>query len=216
MMEHDLLCREFEDRISSYVDGDLDASENRDFERHRKECSICSMLMDTVSENVAFMSNIPEVEPTSHFTEKVISATSSAPRGLKKRATAFLGLGMADFRWVPAAVAALFVMALCVNVFWAPPGSNASSKEGRSEVSVFLDDAANKVFSRAVKFYKTLSDAWDAAASFAERAGDFFQTKWEQVKGVFGGEKKKKPEPQRDRKDLNKSGFIRKTGQCLA
>ncbi|MBP7864389.1 MAG: zf-HC2 domain-containing protein [Acidobacteria bacterium] len=211
-------CREFEDLVGAYVDGELTGKPLHEFESHRRSCSLCALLMDTVLDNRAVFSAIPEVDPPPELARRILEATRRprfSPLGfLKSLLHPAPILSFHQRRLAAAALACLFLVAVGYNLLNAPVARNLDPTGGSSPV---LDNLTNKVVHRFVKLYEGASEAWDSVVIFTEKAQVYLETKWEQVKDIFSPrDKKKETLPRNDKKDPNRSGMERSFPDTIA
>ncbi len=204
-------CREFEDSIGAFMDGELEPSQLHEFDAHRRKCSLCAMLADTVTDNHSTLAAFPEVEPPAGLHDRILEASR------KRRfspASLFRALFQPEWFTLPSRrrfamgmVGFLFVIAMGYNVFFS---SSARSLDPSGGSSPILDDMSNRVMNRFVAVYEGAVDTWEAVAGFTEKAKAYLETKWEQVKGIFSPREKRKSNGlQEERRDNNKSGMER-------
>lgn len=211
-------CREFEDLVGAYVDGELTGKPLHEFEGHRRSCSLCALLMDTVMDNRTVFSAIPEVEPPPELARKILEATRrprfSLPGFLKSLLNPAPILSFSQRRLAAAALACLFLAAVGYNLINAPVARNLDPTGGSSPV---LDNLTNKVVHRFVKLYEGAAEAWDSVVIFTEKTQVYLETKWEQVKDIFSPrDKKKETLPRNEKKDPNRSGMDRNCPGSIA
>lgn len=211
-------CREFEDLIGAYVDSELTGKPLHEFEGHRRACSLCALLMDTVMDNRSVCSSIPEVEPPPELARKILEATRrpkfSLPGFLKTLVHPAPILSFHQRRLAAAALACLFLVAVGYNLLNAPAARNLDPTGGSSPV---LDNLTNKVVHRFVKLYEGAAEAWDSVVIFTEKTQVYLETKWEQVKDIFSPrDKKKETLPRNEKKEPNRSGMDRSCPGTLA
>lgn len=191
-------CRDFEELIGAYLDNELAGEQLAEFDQHRRECALCGMLLDGISENLTLLSGIPEVEPPPRLAGRVMEATRKAGRPPLVKILQFIQpVLQTRQRIAAAAIFILFAVALGFNYA-------DSTRDGRDDASLvsLVDYTGNRLFIQAVKTYDSVQSAWVSTAAFLERTNNFFQTSWDQVKDAFdsGQEKKDEPAPNPEKK----------------
>ena len=59
--------KEFEARVSQYIDGELNSVQKADMDRKAAECPRCKLLLDGVQTVADRLSQLPEVQPSAEF-----------------------------------------------------------------------------------------------------------------------------------------------------
>lgn len=199
-------CREFEELLGEHLDGELAGEQLAAFEQHRRECALCTLLLEGVKENLALFQDFPEMDPPPRLAQRILAATQQPPR---RGWTRFLDeLLPRQGLWPRLAVAAivlLFVVSLAYNFVLQPPADAAGlAKDQRNLVSM-VDYTGSRALTRAVRVYESVQETWDAAIFYKDRVNNFFQSHWEQVKDVFNSDEKKKKSPEPGRREMNQS-----------
>jgi hypothetical protein len=107
-------CSKFLSRFSSYIEGELDQKALSLSEEHLKECPRCSRLVASYRAGVKVMTEQPELDVPSDLFARVKDAAVSGkgdPRVIPFKKPLF---------WVPAAAAAMLIVALSVSYLFQP------------------------------------------------------------------------------------------------
>lgn len=203
-------CQGFEEQISTYLDGELDHRQLQDFDQHRRECSLCAILLESVEENLAAFQSFPELDPPPALTVKILDATTRRPRGAAAffRSLFPLEAGMMP-RLAGAAVILLFGIALGYNLIVQPSSQLGSFQKEGTNLVTLVDYTGNRLFTRAVQAYQTVEEGWQTASNYMDRVNNFFRSNWEQVKSVLKEDEKPKENKKKDApKDMNQSRQI--------
>ena len=99
-------CDEMRERLSPYLEGELDESEQRALEAHLGECTDCAALLAVLRESVASLRTMPEAEPPAHLARKIQQAVSQKAAVQSRPRTAW------GWRWMPAFAAAASFLAM--------------------------------------------------------------------------------------------------------
>jgi len=71
-----MLCAEFEDRVTEYLDAELDAANNRDFAQHALRCPVCHDLLGEVRNMLAACSAAAVPPPGTELEARIMMATT--------------------------------------------------------------------------------------------------------------------------------------------
>jgi hypothetical protein len=199
-------CNDFEDLLSEYLDAELSGASLQEFEQHRRECALCAMLLENVREASAALQDFPEFEPPAHLTERILDATSRAPKGFVGR---LAGLLHVDRQFMPqlaaAAVVVLFVLSVAYNAYFRTGTPAHSRVTQESNLANLMDYTGNRLLMHTVRIYATVQETWDSVQATNDRVQNFFRSNWEQVKDVFRSNEKKKKVGEPERKNINQS-----------
>jgi anti-sigma factor RsiW len=66
-------CKDREEQLSAYIDGELSADERADIEVHLKGCPQCSRALEELKETVAHLQGVEEVEPPAWLKQKIMA-----------------------------------------------------------------------------------------------------------------------------------------------
>lgn len=78
-------CREFNNKISLYIDNQLDETERYDFEKHMNECEECKMYYDETVQILKFTSDVEDVELPDNYKATLRSKLELEVTEKKKR-----------------------------------------------------------------------------------------------------------------------------------
>ncbi|GEM_PF-2527027 len=105
-------CRDFEERVSYFIDGEIKGEELQELVRHRNECPQCRALFEKLVRMDNLVQNIPEVSP-----ERM------NPFDLMKQCQKTTMTGLPAKLFPLAAICALFI--ICLALFWRGPLKSA-------------------------------------------------------------------------------------------
>jgi hypothetical protein len=66
-------CRDLQERLSAYLEGDASPEENRLIEGHLPSCQECRTALEELRKTLELVQGLEEVEPPPYFTEQVMS-----------------------------------------------------------------------------------------------------------------------------------------------
>ncbi|MBI5708554.1 MAG: zf-HC2 domain-containing protein [Armatimonadetes bacterium] len=99
-----MTCRAVQQRLGSYVDGELAAAETRSIRSHLASCPECRAALDEQNVSKLFVANLSAPEPSADFEERLVGKVM----GTGKQKT---------FRWQPALAVVAMAAALLVFTF---------------------------------------------------------------------------------------------------
>jgi hypothetical protein len=76
--KHGIQCSQFEALLADALDGLLPEAISRDFEVHRRSCSVCGPLYEETREGMLMLGALQEVEPPKNLVHNILAATSVA------------------------------------------------------------------------------------------------------------------------------------------
>jgi RNA polymerase sigma-70 factor (ECF subfamily) len=71
-MEHN--CRKYFERISEFIDGELDDSLCRTIQAHLGNCPECRSCIESLKKTIALCKNTPKEDPDPEFHQQVMKA----------------------------------------------------------------------------------------------------------------------------------------------
>jgi len=102
-------CDLYEERIMEYLDGELDARQEKDLKQHLSKCASCSEFFSAMQMEYKMLSELPLLSPEQDFTQKVVANVLGKKAAVIPQAQAILAVFLA-------AVA----LALYIPGFWDP------------------------------------------------------------------------------------------------
>ena len=160
-----MTCERFEELLSAYLEGELEAGESREMEAHAASCPACAELLAIFRETRAALAGFPEVEPSPALMAKLYAIPEK--KSFFKPVLDFLV--RPDLQPVFATFSALFIAASFV--FFAPQGRgiqkaiNRQLHLGYNQVEKLyakagsLTDELGSLKSTVVESIKTLNPA---------------------------------------------------------
>jgi len=68
-------CKEFEEILSFYIEGEISDKIKIDFEKHLRECSKCKELFNSIIDTQKILSNFPELEINENLIQGILRKT---------------------------------------------------------------------------------------------------------------------------------------------
>lgn len=151
-------CAQIEERLSDYLDGQLAATERREFDAHVSGCSRCAPLLRSVSSMVGRMRTLDALEPPSDLVSRILDQTVG-PRAAERKAWP-AWLGWLRPSWEPRLVlGGVTVMATFLIVFQAigvRPSKLTVADLSPANIVRNVNRHAHLVYGRGVKFVDDL------------------------------------------------------------
>ena len=200
-------CNEFEIQLSEYLDAALAGPLLQEFEQHRRECALCALLLENVREASAALHAFPEVEAPAGLTDRILDATSRAPKGFLGRLAGYLHV---DRQFLPqlaaAAVVVLFLLSVAYNAYFRAGQPAQARLTQESNLANLMEYTGNRLLMHTVRVYASAQETWESVQATNDRVRNFFRSNWEHVKDVFRSSDKNKKKPgEPDRKNINQS-----------
>ena len=73
-------CLEMFEKLSEYIDGELDYATCEEIERHAKDCVACFSCMETLKKTVALCKNAQEQPVPQEFSKKLQEIIQNLPK----------------------------------------------------------------------------------------------------------------------------------------
>ena len=73
-------CLEMFEKLSEYIDGELDHGTCEDIERHAKNCVACFSCMETLKKTVALCKSVKEQPVPQEFSKKLQEIIQNLPK----------------------------------------------------------------------------------------------------------------------------------------
>lgn len=105
-------CREIEDMLSAYIDGELAAAEALAVTKHLSMCNICRQELVELQEVINSIRNLPELDPPADFHAKLCARLSS----FKGRRPWYKQMGSRQWFPLGAVAAAILLFVVSFNV----------------------------------------------------------------------------------------------------
>src|SRR5262245_27105118 len=103
-------CREFKSNHVGFVDDLLCAAEMAEMRRHLVTCGTCATLDTRIRRSLLVVRNLPQIEPSADFFERLSEALKQAPPVQKRQPLAVA----ATYAAVTAALAAAVYFAMAI------------------------------------------------------------------------------------------------------
>jgi len=169
-----MTCRQFEELLSSYLEGELAAAEKKEFEAHLASCSACAELFSAFRETQEALSGFPEAEPRPALMDRLYVI----PERKRFFKPVFGFLTRPDLQPVFAALSVLFVAVSFI--FFAPQGRG---------VQKAIDRQVHLGYNQVEKLYARAGSVTDELGSLKTTVVDSIKT----LNPLKGQEDKKQP-----------------------
>ena len=134
-MSRPLVCEQFEERLTDYLEGGLDGRSRADLEAHLSKCDACRPLLEALREVVAALRSVPVLEPSADLAAR---AAEAALRSAPRRALVAARMRLTPPAWL-LATAAGATLAMTASVLLL---SGSSRAPGRLRVAERTGNAA--------------------------------------------------------------------------
>ncbi len=155
-----MTCDKLQDRLSPYLDGELDAADKAELEAHLAACPECAGLASRMKAALAAFASFPEVEPSPALRRR-LTAIADRPRRFS------LDLGFLRRPFVQPALAALTGLLMLVSVYLVSPSS--------------VQRSINRQFHRGIS---SIERIYVKAGSLTNRLGDLASTAYASVQAA--------------------------------
>jgi hypothetical protein len=169
-------CTDIEIILCDYLDGTLAPARKAELEAHLAVCAGCTGMARDASDAIRFMERVPEVEPPPELVNRILAKTMSGEAGPVGAARGFRGWLSAFFAPVlqprlvmgmALTVLSFSMMARCAGV---PTRPLRQSDLEPARVWAAVDDQANRIWVRSVKFYESLRFVYEAQSRLRDWA----------------------------------------------
>ena len=146
-------CEQTEARLSDYLDGLLEPTEQMTFDHHVNGCERCTPLVASVSHVLGTLHTLEQVEPPPHLINSVLT-TTLGPRGWRNTKRWLRNLQSPRFVYSAVSVAAtLFVLLSALGFSWKKP---KLADLAPAALYHYADRRAHQVYARGTKFVSDL------------------------------------------------------------
>ncbi len=169
-----MTCGEFEILLSDYLDGTLSAAEASGVEAHLESCASCSELASDARAAIAFMERVADVETPPRLAAQILEETASgrhgrlgSPRGIRGWLGRLFGpvLQPRPVMGMLMTILSFSMMARCAHI---PVRQLQPSDMDPRQIWSALDDRADRVWVRSVKFYENLKVVYEIQSRLRE------------------------------------------------
>ena len=150
-------CAEIEILICDYVDGTLDAAQKADVERHFTECPACAVLARDSAAAVAFMERAADVEPPPELITRILFDAPWSKEKSHSKWNVWVRAILSPIYQPKFAMGLAFTM-ITLSILWQTrmPRQLQASDLQPARVWAGLEDRADRVWQRTVKYYENL------------------------------------------------------------
>lgn len=169
-------CADVEIILCDYVDGTLAPARKTELEAHLAGCSECAEMAKDVADAVRFMERVADVEPPPDLANRILAKTMSGEAGAVGSVRGFRGWVSAFFAPIlqPRLVMGMALTVLSFSMMARCAGVPARPlRQGDLEparIWAAVDDQANRMWVRSVKFYESLRFVYEAQSRLREWA----------------------------------------------
>jgi hypothetical protein len=169
-----MTCGELEILLSDYLDGTLEAAEARSVEAHLESCAACSELARDARLAMAFMERVADAEPPPRLLALILEETGSGrhgrlgnPRGILAWFGKLLrpALSPRPVMGMLMTILSFSMMARCANI---PLRQLQPADMSPAKIWAALDDRADRIWVRSVKFYENLKVVYEIQSRLRE------------------------------------------------
>ena len=169
-------CADIEIILCDYLDGALAPARKAELEAHLAGCAGCAELARDAAAALAFMERAAEVDPPEGLTDRILASTLASEAGRPGTVQGWRGwlssflapvlqprlvMGMA------LTVLSFSMMARCAGV---PTRPLRQSDLEPARIWASVDDQANRMWTRSVKFYESLKFVYEAQSRLRDWA----------------------------------------------
>ncbi|MBK5290929.1 MAG: zf-HC2 domain-containing protein [Acidobacteriia bacterium] len=173
-------CQEMEVLLCDYMDGILDAAARQAADQHLAGCPDCATLLRDCTAAVAFLGNVPDVEPPADLITRILYHSPAGPEPVQAKAEG-PGASSGILHWVRGLLQPIlqprFAMGMAMTILSFSMVGRIAGVQQRQltmadldpvKVWATFDDTLHRGYDRAVKYYENLRLVYEIQARLKE------------------------------------------------